>query len=233
MMIRRYASQHELAQAAADLFVERLAQTEGRFSVVLSGGSTPKPVHRLMAANKDIDWDRIHVFWGDERTVPPQHPDSNYRMACETLLDEIEIPQENIHRIPTEYEPEQAAAAYDEILRDYFGNTQPRFDLVFLGMGDDGHTASLFPQTQALHEPVRWVVANHIPKLDRWRITLTAPVINMANTVVFLVSGASKADTLREVVNGPYQPDIYPAQFIDPESGQLIWMVDKAAAELL
>ncbi|MBC7871330.1 MAG: 6-phosphogluconolactonase, partial [Chitinophagaceae bacterium] len=163
----------------------------------------------------------------------PDHADSNYRMTREALLDHVRIPAANVHRMQGEIDPSQAANAYEYELRAFFGTAQPRFDLVMLGMGDDGHTASLFPGTAALDEEIRAVTANYVDKLHTWRITLTQTAINHAAAITFLVAGESKAVILREVINGPYQPEIYPSQLIDPVEGQLIWLVDDAAAALL
>lgn len=227
-----------LIHAAADTFVALAADSiaaHGRFSVGLCGGSTPRPLYELLAADPfapRIDWANVHVFWGDERNVPPDDVASNYRMARETLLERVPLPAGNIRRAQGELPPAQAAAAYEQALRDYFGGA-PRFDLMLQGMGDDGHTASLFPNTPALREQTRWVVENHVEKLDSWRITLTVPVINAAAHVVFLVAGSSKAPALRAVLRGPSLPDTYPAQMIQPLAGELVWMVDAQAAALL
>ncbi len=238
-----YPDAEALAQAAAALFVE-LAEdaqrTRGRFSVALAGGSTPRGTYALLASTAfapRVDWSRVHVFWGDERCVPPEHPQSNYRMARETLLDHVPIPAANVHRIPCEQAPTQAAAAYERTLQEFFalapGEGVPQFDLILLGMGDDGHTASLFPGTAALHERRRWVVAHYVAKLQAWRVTLTPVVLNAARHVAFLVAGAGKAARLREVLRGSYQPDVLPAQVVQPASGRLVWLVDAAAATLL
>ncbi|NDJ77696.1 MAG: 6-phosphogluconolactonase [Chloroflexi bacterium] len=207
----------------------------GRFSFGLSGGSTPRLLFEMLAqpAFADrIDWARVFVFWGDERTVPPDHADSNYRLARETLLDHVPIPADNVFRIPGEIDPAEAAAAYEHTLRAFFGKRSV-FDLLLLGLGDDGHTASLFPGTVALQEETRWVVENYVEKLATWRITMTAPAINDARQVMFLITGANKAPALRAVLEGPHQPAVYPAQLVQPENGELVWMVDEAAAAAL
>lgn len=232
-----------LARAAAELFVhlaEGAVRARGRFTVALAGGSTPRGTYALLASEAfapRVDWSRVHVFWGDERCVPPEHPESNHRMARETLLDHVPIPPANVHRIPCEQEPMRAAATYERTLQEFFalapGAGVPQFDLILLGMGDDGHTASLFPGTAALHERRRWVVAHYVEKLQAWRVTLTPAVLNAADHVAFLVSGAGKATRLREVLRGSYQPDILPAQIVQPASGRLVWLVDAAAAALL
>ncbi len=232
-----FSTPNALAEAAA-VYVTHLAHAaiseHGGFSLALSGGSTPRALHTRLAHEpwRDaVDWGRVHVFWGDERCVPPDHPDSNYRMARETLLDHVPILPAQVHRLRGELPPDQAAAAYEAELRGLFPSAPwPAFDLVLLGMGDDGHTASLFPDTAALAETERWAVANHVEKLDAWRLTLTAPAINHAAHVAFLVAGAAKAERLREVLRGPYQPTVLPSQLIRPASGQLDWFVDLAAA---
>jgi 6-phosphogluconolactonase len=244
--VQIYPDSAALARAAAERIVSLAGDAigvRGRFSMGLSGGSTPRALYTLLASKEvapRIDWAQVHVFWGDERCVPPDDSESNYRMARETLLDHVPLSESNVHRMRGEIDPGQAAADYEQVLRSFFRRSagpknlaQPRFDLLLLGMGDDGHTASLFPGTAALHERTRWVVENHVEKLDAWRITLTAPVINAAATVIFLVSGEAKAATLRAVLKGPHQPEKYPSQLVRPEHGDLIWMVDTGAAALL
>ncbi len=233
-----------LARAAAGHIVHIAAEAiaaRGRFTIGLPGGSTPRLLFALLSNLpwvRRIDWAHVHVFWGDERCVPPDHPESNYRLAHETLLQHVPLPAEQIHRISGELPPAEAARAYEQTLRTLFtedtsADPQPRFDLMLLGLGDDGHTASLFPGTAALTETTRWVVENYVPRLDSWRITLTAPAINAAAHVIFLVSGAGKAEALRVVLQGPLRPSAYPAQLIRPCAGQLLWLVDQAAATLL
>jgi len=241
-----YPDASQLAHAVADHFVilaREAIETRGRFAVALAGGSTPKAAYTLLASHEytaRVDWSRVHVFWGDERCVPPDHPDSNYRMAREAMLDHVSLPQENIHRMRGELGPGQAASKYEDVLRAFFSPPSrdrkaptPGFDLILLGMGDDGHTASLFPGTAAIHEETRWVVAHYVEKLEAWRITLTPVVINTATNVTFVVSGSGKAERLRQVLTGPYQPDFLPAQIVDPHAGRLHWRVDRAAASLL
>ncbi|GAB4524586.1 MAG: 6-phosphogluconolactonase [Anaerolineae bacterium] len=235
--IQRFADVDALAKAAAAQVVavgQAAIAENNRFTVALSGGSTPKAVFRVLRETSALDWSKTFVFWGDERTVPPDHEDSNYRMAKEYLLEHVPVPQENVYRMPGELDPTEAAARYEATLKAFFSTEGwPRVDLILLGMGDDGHTASLFPGTAALNEQTQWVVANHVPKLDTWRITFTAPLINAAANVTFWVTGTSKADALREVVNGPYMPETYPSQLIEPINGNLVWMVDEAAASLI
>jgi 6-phosphogluconolactonase len=233
--IRTSSEAASLARAAVEHFVTLAAEAiavHGQFVVALSGGSTPRATYVLLASDEfaaRVDWSRVYIFWGDERCVPPDHPDSNYRMAREALLDKIPIPTGNVHRIRGEWPPDQAAVAYQAELEVVLG-AGGRFDLILLGMGVDGHTASLFPGTAAMHEQTRWVVAHYVDKLSMWRITLTPVVINAAAHVTFMVSGAGKAERLREVLAGPYQPDILPAQIVRPPDGRLLWLVDAAAA---
>ncbi len=242
--IKIYSNADELARAAAEWFVALATEAiaaRGRFTVALSGGSTPRAMHLGLsseALKAQVDWRRVHIFWGDERCVPPDHEHSNYRMAKETLLERAPIPAGNIHRIRGEADPEQAASEYEQDLRvAYFGNAShvpPRFDLIYLGMGDDGHTASIFPGTSAVREPTRWAVAqahDFPPPPLVARIRLTPPVINAAAHVAFLVAGAGKAERLQQVLKGPHQPDKLPAQIIQPTSGKLVWMVEEAAAK--
>jgi 6-phosphogluconolactonase len=235
LSVRVYESPEELAEAAAREFAakaEEAIEERGRSAVVLAGGSTPKATYGILARDyaDSIDWSKVHVFFGDERTVPPDHEDSNYRMARETLLDHIRVG--SVHRIRCELPPDEAATAYEEELRDFFGEELPRFDLILLGVGSDGHTASLFPETPALEVADRWVVSNPVPKLDTTRITLTVPVINAARSVDFLVAGEDKAEALKEILEGDADPRKYPAKLIQPPGGP-DWMLDRAAAAAL
>ena len=217
---------------------------QGRFVTALSGGSTPRALFELLATERvaaSIDWGGIHVCWGDERAVPPDADASNYRMAREALLDHVPIPASQVHRIRGEDPPMVAAAAYEQTLRTLFatpvGPPRPvagaRFDLVLLGMGDNGHTASLFPGLQAVREAERWVVAESVAEVGMWRITLTPVVLNDAAEVLFLVSGGDKASMLHRVLDGPVRPDTYPAQIVAPHHGRLRWLVDADAAAAL
>jgi len=220
-----------LARAAAERFVT-LAQgaiaARGRFDVALAGGGTPRTTYKLLATPElagQVDWSRVHVFWGDERSVPPTHPDSNARMACEALLEPVGIPETNIHRIRGEWSPEVAAQDYEREVRDILGK-QPRFDLILLGVGADGHTASLFPGSAALQERERLVMAAYVEALRSWRVTITLRLINAARHVLILVSGASKAEALARIRSG--HP--LPAALVSPVDGELTWLVDQAAA---
>jgi 6-phosphogluconolactonase len=228
-----------VARAAAELFARlsrESVEERGAFSVALSGGTTPRRVYELLAGEEFRDavpWSKVHVFFGDERTVPADHAESNYRMASEALLSRVAIPTENVHRIEGLGDAAANASNYESVMRRFFGDSEwPRFDLVFLGMGDDGHTASLFPGTTALEESRAWVAANWVEKFGAWRITLTTPAVNAARRVVFLVTGASKSERLREVLNGARDPSRLPSQMIRPTDGALSWYVDRAAANL-
>ena len=224
----------EVAHEAAERVIAAASRAadEGRtFSIALSGGSTPKALFELLATDpykSRIDWAKVEVFFGDERTVPPDHKDSNYRMAREALLSKVPIPGDNVYRMAGERDPNTAAKEYGQMLKEKFGDGG--IDLVLLGMGDDGHTASLFPETEALNETKHRCVANYVPKLNTWRLTLTAPFINRAREVLFLVTGASKAPRLHEVLEGPPDPRRLPVQLIKPAGGRVIWLVDAAAA---
>jgi 6-phosphogluconolactonase len=224
----------EIAHEAAECVIAAAnrAADEGRtFSIALSGGSTPKALFELLATEpyrSRVDWAKVEVFFGDERTVPPDHKDSNYRMAREALLSKVPIPGDNVYRMAGERDPNAAAREYGQMLKEKFGDGG--IDLVLLGMGDDGHTASLFPETEALDETKHRCVANFVPKLNTWRLTLTAPFINRSAQVIVLVSGASKAQRLQEVLEGPPDPRRLPVQLIKPASGRLTWLVDAAAA---
>ena len=232
--IKVFPTPEALAHAAAELVVavgEAAIELRGAFSIALSGGSTPKALHQLLASDEfrdQLDWTKVEIFFGDERCVPPEHADSNYRMAKETLLSKVPIPGDNVYRMRGEIDPNDAAKEYGQMLKEKFGDGG--LDLILLGMGDDGHTASLFPQTEALHETKHRCVANHVEKLNTWRITMSAPFINRAAQVAILVAGASKAQRLSEVLEGKRDPERLPVQLIQPDPGQLTWMIDAGAA---
>jgi 6-phosphogluconolactonase len=226
---------HEAATEFARLVTFSVQQTN-LFTVALSGGSTPKTLYSLLADEpwrSELPWPRMHFFWSDERHVPPNHPDSNYGMADKALLSKVPVPPENIHRIRgEESDPATAAAAYEQELQNSFHlnpGELPKFDLVLLGLGTDGHTASLFPDTAALHERDRLVVANWVEKLNAWRLTLTLPVLNNAANVIFLVSGREKAEILTAVLTGD-RSEQFPAQLVRPIAGRLLWFVDSEAS---
>lgn len=226
----------ELSHEAATLLVEAAWEAvtdRGRFLVAFSGGNTPRPLYELLASEQwahRIPWQQTHVFWADERCVPPEHAASNYRLVRETLLTRVQVPPTQVHRIRGEQEPQRAAREYEARLQRVLG-PHASLDLVLLGMGADGHTASLFPGTAALRERRRWVVANHVPALGAWRITLTYPAINSARQVVFMVAGPDKADMLaRALADPPWPVSQVPAAGVRPVSGRLTWLVDEAAA---
>ena len=235
-----FDSHEQLAEAAAERFVNSAQEAitqQGRFSVALAGGNTPKRVYELLASERfkgRVEWPKVHLFFGDERCVPPDHPDSNYRMANEALITHVPIPPANVHRMAGEGEPSVSALLYETEMRQFVGNvTWPSFDLVLLGLGKDGHTASLFPQTKALTEQGMWVVANWVESLGVHRLTMTAPVLNHGRRIIFLVTGSDKAKALKEVLMGPRDPLRLPAQLIDPSEGTCEWLVDRDAAKLL
>ncbi|HEX6202232.1 MAG TPA: 6-phosphogluconolactonase [Thermoanaerobaculia bacterium] len=236
-----------LIESAARRFVAAAAEAieaSGRFVVALSGGSTPQGLYALLATDayaSRVDWSRVHVLWGDERCVPPDDPASNYRMARLALLDHVPLAAGNVHRIAGESDPAEAASAYERELRRLFGcPTGPpplapgaRFDLVLLGLGEDGHTASLFPGSKAVRETGRWAIAERVAGVPRTRVTLTPPVINAAAEVLFLVSGREKAAMLHRALDGPWRRHALPAQAIVPAAGRLRWLADaEAAADL-
>jgi len=242
--VARFPTAESLMVEAARRFVAVAAQSvreSGRFGVALAGGSTPRRLYELLATPEyadRVDWTRTQVFWGDERCVPPDDPASNYHLARAALLDRVPLPEANVHRIRGEDAPARAAAAYEWELRVAFRTPdgppsvqrERRLDLVLLGLGSNGHTASLFPGLAAVRERERWVMAEHVADLTTCRITLTPPVLNAAAQVVFLVSGVEKAATLQRVLEGPMEPDALPAQVIAPSHGVLTWLVDAAAA---
>jgi 6-phosphogluconolactonase len=238
-IIKTLPDSQSLARAAAYHFVECAQQAineHGSFAVALAGGSTPQAAYETLATVEfasTILWEKVHVFWGDERCVAPNHENSNYRMAFEVLLRHSPIPVKQIYRMEGELDPKEAAQNYEVRLRAFFGQKVPRFDLILLGLGPDGHTASLFPGSKASEEKKHWVAANYVRRLSAWRLTMTAPLINQAANVTFLVSGEAKAEILRRVLAGRYSPEDLPAQMIRPDRGQLRWLVDAGAAQLL
>jgi 6-phosphogluconolactonase len=242
-----FATPRHLAEAAADLFVAAAAaatRARGRFVVALAGGSTPNALYALLAAPdaaRRVDWPRVEVFWGDERCVPPDDPASNYSSARERLLDRVPVDARRVHRMAGELDPLEAAVSYERVLRASFAtptgppSTAPgaRFDLVLLGMGGDGHTASLFPSTAAVGETERWVVAHQVDARPPWRITLTPRVFNAAAEVLFLVTGRDKAGAVERVLEGPFQPELLPSQAIAPRAGRLRFWIDAGAGSEL
>lgn len=224
-MVEIFENSEELARAAAEYFVAQNPET-----VALSGGSTPKLMYQVLADEfrDSVSWSNIQFFWSDERHVPPDHPDSNYRLAHEALLSYVPVSANNVHRFRSE-NPDAVAAAveYEQTIIQVTQQTLPRLDLIFLGLGTDGHTASIFPGSEVLHETKRLVAAPYVEKLKTYRLTMTLPLLNNGASIVFLVSGAEKAQIVKEVLQGEQK---YPAQAVKPTQGELIWMLDKDAA---
>src|SRR5512133_2587045 len=238
-MIRVYADLEAVSHAAAGLFAAEARQAvkdRGRFLVALAGGATPQRTYELLAQEPFcglIPWQNTHIFWGDERCVPVDDPRSNARMAYQALLKHVPVPSVQVHPMVCDSSPQGAAVEYEVLLRDFFATGPPRFDLVLLGLGRNGHTASLFPGTSVLEEQQRWVAEVHVAEEGLNRLTLTAVAINQAALVVFLVSGNAKAPILREVLEDTQDPSGIPARLIKPAHGELIWLVDRDAASLL
>jgi 6-phosphogluconolactonase len=259
MELHIYKDAQELSEAVAKWISDSIAETlkkKDRFTIALSGGSTPQRLHKILAASpykEQIDWSKLHIFWGDERAVPFEDSRNNAKMAYDTLLNFVPVPASQIHVMRTDIAPEQSAIEYEKILHQYFdpppgggGNLSPlssngdagspgsepvtSFDLVLLGMGDDGHTLSLFPGTEVVHEETAWAKAYFLKAQDMYRITLTKTIVNRSASIAFLTTGAGKAHALKEVLKGAYNPDLYPSQEIRPTTGELHWFVDEAAA---
>ena len=232
-----------LSQAVARLVVRiviETLETQDRVTLCLSGGSTPRELYSLLACEPycyQIPWEKVYIFWGDERCVPVSESDNHYRMAMDLFLSKVPIPSENIHRMSVEISnPDEVAQKYESDLKEFFslsGMLIPQFDLIFLGMGSDGHTASLFPETMALKEETRWVVSNFVPCRGLTRLTLTFPILNQGRNIVFLVSGSNKAAMLRIVLQGSQHSSFLPAELIRPKFGQLMWFVDQDAGSQL
>ncbi len=229
-MLKIFPEKLEASYYAVSLFLDtcrKAIEERGKCTIALTGGSSPDKLYSLLAEDKDkLDWSKLYIFWGDERMVPFNHPDNNAAMAYEKLLNHVPVNPEQVFRMHHEPDPETAAVAYQKQVTDVLGEENPRFDLILLGMGDDGHTASLFPGTRALAVNHRWVVANYVEAKDAWRITFTYPLINRARQVVFLVFGEKKAPVLHEVLNSEEKK--YPVQHVEAE--QVAWILDKAAA---
>jgi len=228
-----------LSRELADWIVldaEARISASGQYTLVLSGGSTPKKLYDLLASESyksKIDWKKVHLFWGDERYVPFDDERNNGKMAYEALIKHVEVPDEQVHYMDTTIPPEASARSYAYLLHRYFDKADFTFDLVLLGMGDDGHTLSLFPGSPVIQEKDLWVAAPFVPAQDMYRITLTSAVVNRSRLVAFLVTGEGKAETLKEVVNGPYRPDTWPSQVIQPADGALHLFADQAAGRLI
>lgn len=237
-MVQVFEKSEELSREAAEIFLQaaiEAVKTNGRFTVALTGGTSPAPLYKLLAEspyNEQMPWADTYVFWGDERWVPLTDKASNAKMTFETLLDHVPVPKDHIFPMWSDEEPEAFATKYEELLSKHFDGS-PRFDLILLGMGDDGHTASLFPHTNVLMEEEKLVVAYYLVPQSMYRITLTAPCINAAKKIIFLVFGEKKAHALHEVLQGSFHPGTYPAQLIRPANGEAIWLVDKLAASAL
>ena len=237
--VRVFSDADAVAREAAERFVVAAAEAiaaRGRFTVALAGGSTPERLYRLLAVEPfrgRVTWASVHVFFGDERTVPPDDPQSNYRMAKGAMLDALPIPPAQVHRMAGERDPLEATTVYEHAIRETFGlepGQMPRFDLILLGMGPDGHTASLFPHTVALGNYTDIVAPNYVAKLETWRLTLTYPALNAAARVLFLVGGADKADALREVLQGAPNAAEYPSQGVLPTNGTVTFLLDEAVS---
>lgn len=220
-------------------FIGETLKKQDRFTIALSGGNTPKKIHELLVTDQyknKIDWSKVHFFWGDERYVPFEDERNNAKMAYETLLNHINVNPRHIHVMRTDIPVEESVADYAKILDEYFGEANPTqftFDLVLLGMGDDGHTLSLFPGQDVVNEQTKEVTSLWLAAQDMYRITLTAPVVNNSAAVAFIATGDKKAVVLKEVLYGVYQPNLYPSQVIKPTKGQLHWFIDEDAAKLL
>lgn len=238
-IVNVYSNVETQSMAAAELFAKKVCQAveeRGRCNVVLAGGGTPRLMYELLAGKpycSAIPWAKVHVYWGDERCVPANHQLSNQLMARQSFLDHVPIPEANIHPIVYDGSPSMAAEQYEQVLQATFKGQTPQFDLVFLGVGDNGHTASLFPDTEALKIQDSWVSEVYIAEQDIYRVTLTAPILNQAATIVFLVTGSTKAQVLKEVIEGPPDHTRLPAQLIKPVHGEIYWLLDQGAAALL
>ncbi|MFD2940064.1 6-phosphogluconolactonase [Flavobacterium notoginsengisoli] len=235
-MVQIYNNTDEINTKAADLFIEsaqKAIAVKGKFTAVLTGGSSPAGIYKLLASNaykNKIDWSKVFIFWGDERWVPLNDDLSNAKMSYSTLLSHVPIPQENIFEMYKDgVTPEDYAAEYEKSIRTVLGE-EGKFDLILLGMGDDGHTASLFPGEAVLEEQTKWVDAYYLAPQKMYRITLTAPLINKAEKIVVVAFGEKKINALKEVTTGEYNPTLYPMQLIKPVSGELLFLVDKVAA---
>jgi 6-phosphogluconolactonase len=236
--VRVFEDYGSLSHAAAELFVElgkTAVASPGRFAVALSGGSTPRQFYSLLGSSPyrdNLDWHRVHIFWADERCVPPDDPESNFKLVYDTLLSTIAIPDSNIHRVKGEEGPEKAARVYEQDIKIYFGSDKPVYDLIILGVGKDGHTASVFPGSIAIHETARIALPVLFSKPGVNRVTLTLPIINLASHVLILASGKAKSDVVQEILEGE-NLNQYPAGLVHPVKGSITWLIDREAAASL
>ncbi len=237
--IHAYPNKDKLVTATTERVINEIRQAiqeRGLCNMALAGGNTPREIYSKLAESiyqDRVDWNRLHLFWGDERMVPPEHQDSNFKMVKETLLDHVRIPDGNVHRIRGEVAPEQAAREYAELLHNRFKSDSPRFDIILLGIGEDGHTASLFPGTDAVEECGKHATAVFVPRLDTWRVTLTFPVLNAAREILFLASGRSKSDIVQCIISIKQPAKEFPASMVNPVNGTLHWMLDSEAVVLI
>jgi 6-phosphogluconolactonase len=235
--LKIFESVDALNEAAANMIVEiakKAIDARGRFTVALSGGNTPKQLYTLLSTpqySAQINWQKTFIFWGDERCVPAIDEQNNAHMAKQALLDKINIPASNIHPVPVQLPPVEAAESYEVDMLKFFNSPSPMFDLILLGLGENGHTASLFPGTDVLRDQAAGIRALYIDEVKMFRITMTAPLINLSHHILFLVTGKGKAEVLKNVITGAYHPEQYPAQLIKPEKGKLFWLVDKEAGQ--
>lgn len=231
-----YNDLDKLSYAIADWMIYQISDTlnkKGRFTIALSGGSTPQRLYSILTEepyNQKIDWSKMHIFYGDERVVPFEDKRNNAKMSYDTLLNHVPIPASQIHVMKTDIDPHEAARQYEVILHQYFDHSDTTFDLVLLGMGDDGHTLSVFPGSELVAEKSAWAKAIWVPAQDMYRITLTPGLVNKSAVVAFLTTGANKSATLKQVIKGEFNPDQYPSQLICPTNGELYWFVDREAA---
>ena len=237
--IHAYPNKEQMVTATTERVINEIGQAiqeRGLCNMALAGGNTPREIYSTLADDpyRDrVDWDRLHLFWGDERMVPPEHEDSNFRMVKETLLDHVRIPDGNVHRIRGEVAPEQAAQEYAELLHNHFKPDSLCFDIILLGIGEDGHIASLFPGTEAVEECKLYTVAVFVPRLDTWRVTLTFPVLNAAKDILFLAAGKSKSEIVQRIISIKEPAKEFPASMVNPENGTLHWMLDSEAMVLI
>lgn len=237
--VKIFQSAEEMAEASAEFIIKtakNAIETSGRFVISLSGGHTPEQLYKRLSKppfSDQMPWNKTFVFWGDERFVPSTGEQNNGHMAKALLLDRVDIPLANVYPVPVELSPAESAKKYELTIINFFGDDRPRFDLILLGLGENGHTASLFPGSDSLTEKTHLVREVFVAEQKMFRVTMTADLINQARNIIFLVEGKGKAEILNSVLTAPYQPDRYPAQLIKPAYGKLYWFVDSKAASLL